>query len=67
MKDKRYRLTVSLEELQYIYDGLVLQHSTFLSEYLVFETKRVEARLTKFLKVAMPITERISRIEGIRN
>ena len=65
MKDKRYQLTVTRQELQYIYDGLVLQHSTFFREHMLFSSKRTEARLEKFENVVMPLAEHISKIEGI--
>lgn len=65
MKSKRYQLTVTLQELQYIYDGLALQYSTFCREHMLFDSKRTEARLVKFGSIAMPLAERISKIEGI--
>lgn len=66
-EDKRYQLTVTLEELQYIFDGLVLQYGTFLREHMVFSTKRTGARLKKFENAALPMVERIFDIEGIRH
>ena len=67
MENKRYQLTVTLEELQYIYDGLTLQYSTFFREHMLFSSKRTEARLVKFDNVAIPIAEHISKIEGIKH
>lgn len=67
MKSKRYQLTVTLQELQYIYDGLALQYSTFFREHMLFSSKRTEARLVKFDSIAMPLAEHISKIEGIRH
>ena len=65
MKDKTYQLIVTQTQLQYIYDGLALQYSTFFREHMLFSSKRTEARLEKFENVVMPLAERISKIEGI--